>query len=74
MPMPMPNMSNMSMSMDMQMQMTFYSDAHFEFLFDSWHVDTKGKYVGALFGLFFFAISLSLINFVQSKIEKSRLR
>jgi hypothetical protein len=72
MPMPMP--MNMSMSMNMEMQMTFYSDPHFEFLFDSWHVDTKGKYVGALFGLFFFAIGLSLLNYIQQIVEKLRLQ
>ena len=72
--MPMPMNMSMNMSMHMDMQMTFYSDPHFEFLFDSWHVDNKGKYVGALFGLFFFAIGLSLVNHILGTVEKLRLQ
>jgi len=60
----------MMMDMDMEMQMTFYSDPHFEFLFDSWHVDTKGKYVGALFGLFFFALGICAVNYLLVVVEK----
>lgn len=64
------NNTMMMMDMDMEMQMTFYSDPHFEFLFDSWHVDSKGKYVGALFGLFFFAIGISVLNYLLIVVEK----
>jgi hypothetical protein len=63
-------MMNMDMDMEMEMQMTFYSDPHFEFLFDSWHVDSKGKYIGSLFGLFFFAIGISILNYLLIVVEK----
>lgn len=73
MPMPMPSNDTM-MDMDMEMQMTFYSDHHFEFLFDSWHVDSTSKYIGSLFGLFFFAVGINILNYILTLVEKKHLR
>ncbi|OMJ95908.1 hypothetical protein SteCoe_633 [Stentor coeruleus] len=67
-------MSNvdMMMMMSMEMQCTFYSDPHFEFLFNSWHVDSRSKYAGALVGLFFFAVAINVLNYFTSIIESKR--
>ena len=62
----------MNMTMDMSMQMTFYQDHNFEFLFDSWHVDTEDKYGLALLGLLIFAITLNVVNFLVNYADIKR--
>lgn len=59
----------MMMNMTMQMQETFYSDLHFEFLFDNLHVDNTAKYSGAMVVLFLLAIALSAMNFVVNHLS-----
>ena len=54
---------NMTMNMTMEMQSTFYSDHHFEFLFDNIHVDSTEKYSGALVALFLLAALLGVLNY-----------
>lgn len=65
-------MNGMDMMMSMEMQSTFYSDPHFEFLFNSWHVDSRSKYAGALVGLFFFAVAINALNYFTSLIDSKR--
>jgi hypothetical protein len=63
---------NNTMMMMGSMQTTFYSDPHFEFLFDSWHVDSHEKYAGAVVGLFFFSAFLPVLNYVTDFLELKR--
>ena len=60
------------MNMTMEMQETFYSDPHFEFLFDSWRVDDHQKYAGALVALFLLGIFQNFINFVVNYLDNKR--
>jgi Ctr copper transporter family len=65
---------NMNMTMTMVMQTTFYSDTSFEFLFDDWEVTNSSTYFGALAGLFFLSMVLSLLNFGLSHIEAQMVK